>query len=144
MTDTSLERIPPEGWIAGGHECKYCPFTKACGIERRNLPFTDDEKPLDKQFVAEITDMAQVIKSAEGSRDACDALMRTTQDAMKNRLREKGVRKVPGVVSWTNVKGRESYDNKAIREAAAKAGVDVEQYQTVGEPTDRLTISVSP
>jgi hypothetical protein len=63
---------------------------------------------------------------------------------MKNRLREKGVRKVPGVVSWTNVKGRESYDNKAIREAAAKAGVDVEQYQTVGEPTDRLTISVSP
>jgi hypothetical protein len=144
MTDTSLERIPPEGWIAGGHECKYCPFTKACGIERRNLPFTDDEKPLDKQFVAEVTDMAQVIKSAEGSRDACDALMRTTQDAMKNRLREKGVRKVPGVVSWTNVKGRESYDNKAIREAAAKAGVDVEQYQTVGEPTDRLTISVSP
>ena len=47
-------------------------------------------------------------------------------------------------LAWTNVKGRESYDNKAIREAAAKAGVDVEQYQTVGEPTDRLTISVSP
>ena len=41
MTATDLEHIAPEGWIAGGYECRYCPFTKPCGIERRNLPFAE-------------------------------------------------------------------------------------------------------
>ena len=142
MTDTSLERIPPEGWIAGGNECKYCPFTKACGIERRNLPFTDDEKPLDSQFVAEVADLAREIKAFQFEEETAGNTVRAKQDELKNRLREKGVRKVSGIVTWTSVKGREGYDNKAIREAAAKAGVNIEQYATTGEPTDRLTISV--
>jgi len=68
--------------------------------------------------------------------------MRTNQDKLKARLREKGVRKVPGVVTWSSVKGRESWDNKGIREAAAGAGIDVDKYSTVGEPTDRLVITL--
>jgi hypothetical protein len=142
LTANNAGELQPEGWIAGGHECRYCPFLKPCGIERRNLPFADEDKPLDPQYVAEITDLARVVRAAEVARDKSDALMREKQDVLKSRLRDKGVRKVPGVVTWSSVKGRESYDNKAIRTAAAAAGVDVEKFSTVGDPTDRLAILV--
>lgn len=142
MTATEANELKPEGWIAGGRECEYCPFTKACGITRRSVPEVD-VKP-DPQFVAEMTDMALAAKRFEVARDAADEQLRETQQAIRDRLRSHGVRKIPGVVNWSHVKGRTSYDNTAIRNAAVKAGVDVEQFSTVGEPTDRLTISVNP
>lgn len=143
MTSTDLEDIPPEGWIAGGYECRYCPFTKPCGVERRNLPYADDSKPLDPQFTAEITDLARQLKAAEREGEASETQVRALQDDIKNRLRAKGVRKVPGVVAWSEVKGRSGYDNKALHAAAAAAGVDIEQYATQGQPGDRLVISIA-
>ena len=109
MTATEANELKPEGWIAGGSECNYCPFTKACGRERSNLPFAD--VPVEPQFAAEIADKVLAIKSLEGQRDDADALMRELQDELKARLREKGVRKIPGIVTWSSVKGRFSYDN---------------------------------
>jgi CRISPR/Cas system-associated exonuclease Cas4 (RecB family) len=144
MTDTDLERMPPEGWIAGGNECRYCPFTKPCGIERRNLPFENGDVELDKQFIAEITDLARELKAAEFNTQVHEDQVRALQNDIKDRLRAKGVRKIPGVLTWSEVKGRESWDNKSIREAAAAAGVDIDQYNTVGEKTDRLVISIGP
>ena len=135
--------VPPEGWIAGGHECKYCPFTKACGIERRNLPFQDIGPEVDPQFKAEIIDLVKALKKAEARRDQNDEWVRGLQIDIKDRLREKGVKKIPGVLSWSEVKGRQSFDNKALREAAIAAGVDVEQFSTVGDATDRLLIQIS-
>lgn len=140
MTATVATDLKPEGWIAGGRECDYCPFNKPCGIERRNVP-TQDTIP-DPQFVAEIADMARTAKHLEAARDAHEARLREIQQQIKDRLREKSVRKVPGVVTWSAVKGRPSWDNKAIREAAIAAGVDVEQFSSVGEPTDRLQITL--
>ena len=141
MTADAGSDLQPEGWIAGGTECNYCPFTKACGIERRNLPF-QDIAPVDPQFAAEIRSMARDLKLLEEHRDSLDADFRELQNDIKDRLREKGIKKIPGVVTWSSVKGRGSYDNKAIREAASEAGVDVEQFQTIGEPTDRLVIQI--
>jgi len=46
-------------------------------------------------------------------------------------------------VTWSPVRGRPAFDDKAIREAAARAGVDLAQYEVVGEPTDRLVIRVA-
>ena len=143
MTATSIAEVKPEGWIAGGKECLYCPFTKACGIERRNLPFQDVGPEIDPQFKAEIVDLAKALKEAEARRDQNDEWVRGLQDTIKNRLREKGVKKIPGVLSWSEVKGRQSFDNKALREAAIAAGVAVEQFSTVGEKTDRLLIQIS-
>ena len=140
MTATSGAELKPEGWIAGGKECNYCPFTRACGIERRNLPFQDE--PVDPQFAAEIAYLANAAKAAEEARDASDRLLRTLQDEIKTGLRRKSVRKIPGIVNWISVKGRTSYDAKAIKAAAIVAGVDVEQYKTIGEPSDRLTIEI--
>jgi hypothetical protein len=141
MTADSGADLKPEGWIAGAKECNYCPFTKACGIERRNLPF-QDIAPIDAQFAEEITQMARQLRTFEAGRDGLDAEYRGLQEAIKARLREKGVKKIPGVVNWSQVKGRGSYDAKAIREAAAGAGVDIEQFATVGEPSDRLAILI--
>ena len=141
MTATNAADLKPEGWIAGGAECKYCPFTKACGIERRNLPFQD--APVDEQFAAEIADMARHLQATEAMRDQLEAGVRLTQQAIKDRLREKSVRKIPGILTWSNVKGRAGYDNKAIKDAAIAAGVDIAQFKTQGEPTDRLVIEIS-
>lgn len=64
----------------------------------------------------------------------------------KERLRAKGLRRVDGdgvSVVWSPVKGRPSYDMKGIREAAEKAGIDLAEYQLVGDPTDQLVIRVA-
>ena len=142
MTATEPGELKPEGWIAGGRECEYCPFTRACGIQRRSVPDTD-VKP-DPQFAAEVADLATAAKQWEIARDEADVKVRELQQDIRDRLRTKGIRKVPGIVNWSHVKGRVAYDNKAIREAAQAAGIDIEQFSTVGEATDRLTISVIP
>ena len=142
MTATSIDEVKPEGWIAGGRECNYCPFTIACGIERRNLPFQDIGVPLEPQFVAEITESAQILVAMKVDRDKSETVIREIETNIKNRLREKGVKKIPGILSWSEVKGRQAFDNKALREAAVAAGIDVEQFSTVGEKTDRLLIQI--
>jgi hypothetical protein len=140
MTATDVAEVKPEGWIAGGKECNYCPFTKACGIERRNLPFQDED--VDPQFAAEMRELAITYRDLEQFSEKADAALRQTQVVIKSRLRAKGVRKIPGVLNWSQVKARGSYDAKAIREAAIAAGIDVEQFATVGEPSDRLAILI--
>ena len=142
MTATHPSELKPEGWIAGGKDCEYCPFTKACNVERRRVPDTDILASLDSQFVAEVTDMALAIKSAESAVEIQSSTLRDLQNQLKDRLREKGIRKVPGVVSWSAVKGRSSYNNKEIQEAAKLAGINIEQYKSEGEPTDRLQITL--
>ena len=132
----------PEGWVAGGKECTHCPFLKPCGIERRNLPFQD--LPIDPQFKAEMTDMVREAKAIEASIEDNESALRIQQQAIKDRLREKGIKKIPGVVTWSNVKGSQRYDNKAVQAAAIAAGVDIEKFKTEGEPTDRLTLAEIP
>jgi hypothetical protein len=143
MTATSDRELKPEGWIAGGHECETCPFTKPCGITRRSVPQKEMLADLDDQFVAEITDMAKFVKHIEGERDKTESAFREAQQALKDRLRDRNVRKVPGVVAWSAVKGRSGWDNAAIRAALVDLGINLDEYKTEGEPTDRLTIMVA-
>lgn len=134
--------LRPEGWIAGGKECEHCPFSRACGIEQHNLPSAKFKGSLvDSQFKAEMTDMVREAKQAQEKMDTAKAEFRLQQDNIKHRLREKGVRKIDGVVNWIDVKGRISYDDVAIRAYAKKKGMDIEKYSDVGDPTDRLILS---
>ncbi|MCA1452169.1 hypothetical protein I6F35_02930 [Bradyrhizobium sp. BRP22] len=143
MTATSAHDLKPEGWIAGGHECELCPFTKPCGIERRSVPHKEMLGNLDDQFIAEITDHARTAKQIEAERDAADAALREAHQTIKDRLRERNLRRVPGVVTWSAVKGRAGWDNARIRQMLEDLGVDLEEFRTEGEPGDRLTILVS-
>jgi hypothetical protein len=145
MSATAAEQLPPEGWIAGGRECEHCPFSRACGGERTRAPVQSSESP-DPQFVAEIATMARETKRREAALDAATAALRTAQLELKDRLRARGFRRIAGdgvTVTLSAVKGRPAYDMKAIREAAAAAGIDLNQFETTGESSDRLVINLN-
>jgi hypothetical protein len=145
MTARSALELRPEGWIAGGAECGYCPYTKACGRERVRVP-NFDSGPVDAPFVAEVAHLAQAIKTLETEADNVNACLRGAQEDLKERLRARQLRRVVAdglSILWSPVKGRPSYDNARIREAAAQAGIDLATYETVGDATDRLTIRLA-
>ena len=146
MSAGSLHELQPEGWIAGGKECEYCPFTDACGRARKEVP-TEIIEPADLQFIAEISDMALAYKNLDGMIAAYEEERRGLQNAIKERLREKGQSKIVGdgiSVSWTSVSGRESFDNAAIRKVLAKQGHDMDEFKREGQPGDRLTVTLRP
>jgi hypothetical protein len=146
LTATAVEQLPPEGWVTGARECEYCPFSRACGDERARVPLQATEQP-DPAFVAEVAAMAREVRQLEVELDATTAAFRTAQLALKEALRARGFRRVVGdgvAVTWSAVRGRPAFDDKAIREAAATAGINIETFSTVSDPTDRLTIRVSP
>jgi hypothetical protein len=110
------------------------------------VPTRPAAEPPDPQFVAEIADLARQAKRRRADVEAMTADLRETEHAIRERLRAKGVRKIAGdgvSVTWSAVKGRPSYNMPAIREAAEKAGIDLAQFETSGQPTDRLTIRVT-
>jgi hypothetical protein len=144
MTANKASELPPEGWISGGHECKYCPFAKTCGIEWRAMPSASDATA-DPQFVAEARDLAREAKRYQAEADAATVKLRMTQNEIRERLRAKGLRRVNGddfSITWAPVKGRQSFDMKALKAAAIAAGVDITQFETIGESTDRLDVHV--
>lgn len=137
------EELKPEGWIAGGSDCEYCTFTKACGVVRRSVPDKENIQA-NPQLVAEITDLCREHEQIALRIEKDTAILNEKKQEIKDRLREKNLRRIPKVVVWSAVKGRQSYDYVKIKEAAVQAGVDVEQFSTVGEPTDRMQVLVSP
>jgi hypothetical protein len=146
MTASSHHELQPEGWIAGGKECEYCPFTDACGRARKEVP-TEVIAPADKQFIAEISDMAREYKSLEGTIAAFEEDRRRIQNDIKERLREKGQSKIVGdgiSISWSAVKGRELYDMVSIKQTLENYGSDMEEFKREGTPGDRLTVTLKP
>jgi hypothetical protein len=144
MTAMRADELKPEGWIAGGKECAYCPFTKACGIERRTVAANGNDCA-DPQFIAEMRELAVAYKVRQAEVDAAEARLRASQYEIKERLRTKQLRRVVGgdfTVTWSAVKGRPGTNVKALNAAATAAGVDVAEFETVGDPGDRLTISI--
>jgi hypothetical protein len=144
LTAHAASELKPEGWIASGHECEFCSFTKACGIVRHAMPTRPLAAPLDPQFLAEISDLAREAQQRRAAVDAATIGLRAIEHEIKERLHAKGVRQVVGdgvTVTWSLVRGRPAYDMKRIREAlAAMTGGDLAEYETVGDPTDRLVI----
>lgn len=129
----------PDGWIAGGKECEWCPFFRRCSGERNAVP-PDKLGPVDPQFAAEIADMCREKSRLDLAAKQAEDAAADAQDRIRARLKERGVNRVPGVVRWFSIKGRDNWDNAGIREAARAAGVDVDAYVTAGEPTSRLNI----
>ena len=136
--------LKPEGWISGGRECEYCPFTRACGRARTSFNGAGDGEA-DPAFIAEMISLARQAKYLEIEADTTSANLRELQNAIREKLRAKGVRRIAadGVkINWSAVKGRATYDNSGIRSAAAAAGVDAAKFETVADSSDRLVIQV--
>jgi len=144
MTAEGMREIAPEGWIAGGKECAYCPFSDACGYSRRDVP-KDNIGKADPQFVAEISDLAKQYKLAQALSEKYESNVRELQHDIKTRLQDKHLRSVVGdgvSVSWTQIKGRMNTDVKGLREAAQQAGIDLDQFTSTADPSDRLTVTI--
>lgn len=142
ILQSAPEDLKPEGYISGGSECEYCAFYKSCGIIRRDVPV--QEALADSQLVAEVTDLCREYVDLREQGKLVDEKVRELGLQIKDTMRSKGIRRIPKVVTWSTVKGRDSWDMAALRTAAEDKGIDVEQYRTAGEPTDRLAVSVNP
>jgi hypothetical protein len=135
------EDLPPEGWIAGGKECEYCPFAARCDARRQDVP--DGEGPLkDKQLEEQLVQACRIVQRHQKSEKAAEVEKRAAQEAVKQILRGRGIRNWPKIVSWSVIAGRESYDMKALKEAAVKKGLDLEKFCKVGEPSDRFEVKL--
>jgi hypothetical protein len=67
------------------------------------------------------------------------------QHEIKEVLRAHGLNRIShdGItIVWSPVKGRPSFDMPALKTAAAEFGFDIQQFETVGQPTDRLTVTI--
>jgi hypothetical protein len=112
--------------------------------ERRAVPPLSTANA-DPQFVTEIRELAVAHKARQGDVEAATIKVREAQHEIRERLRAKGLRRVAGddfSVTWVPVKGRQGFDVKAPSAAAAAAGVDVSEFESISDPTDRLDIRV--
>ena len=103
------------------------------------------QEPPDVQFVAELSDLAREAKERRRAVEKATIALREIEHEIRERLRAKSLRHVAGngvSITWSPVKGRPSHDMQGIREAAEKAGVNLADYETVGDPTDRITVTI--
>jgi hypothetical protein len=142
MTAENFSEMPPEGWIAGGKECSFCPFVKACGVERRSVP--RENKAASPQFIAEIADYARQANTIKQLLLNAEKQERELEQLIKDRMREKGVRRIQNVVNWYPVAGQHRYSATKMKERLIELGEDPEDFATDGEPSDRLVIAAVP
>lgn len=142
ITAKDGSKLLPEGWITGGKECSFCPFTHACGIERRGVPY--GSRQANPQFAAEMEDMAKEYNTVALNIKKKQTVLKTMEVQIKQRLREKKVRRIPNVVNWYDVAAPHRYENKEIRQAFVELGGDPEDFAKDGQPSDRLVIAATP
>jgi hypothetical protein len=133
--------LKPEGWIAGGKECSFCPFVKACGVERRAVP--QHNVKASAQFEAEILDYARQYLEIEAGVESEKTKLKDLQNTIKVRLQEKGVRRIEGIINWYKVRGRTYYNVNGLRDRLTELGEDADAYASVGEESDRLIIAAN-
>jgi hypothetical protein len=153
MTAESASELDPEGIFAGGKECKFCPFTRACAELRcSRVP----EKGYKDSPPLAPTQAALLESHVLSYHDACDAIavwekvVNDEKEAVRNILEGAGVRNYKGngvSVSWSKVAGRKTWDNALIRERyQSDLGLSDDDmkfsFMKEGDPSDRLTISV--
>jgi hypothetical protein len=132
----SAAELKPEGWIAGGRECEFCPFTKACGIARTNVP--DEDRPINPVIAKQVETKAWLHQALAGQEKEAARKRREIAEQIKQLLRDARVSKIPGIVTWSAVKATARYDFKAI----AASGIDLSAFRCDGEPDDRLMITL--
>ena len=69
MTADAALDLPPEGKLAGGGECRYCPHRGRCaGVTVGAIP--EDREPLGDNALAALKDMVEAEQAARAGKDA--------------------------------------------------------------------------
>lgn len=143
----SAAELLPEGWIAGGKECEYCRFKRACAGVRGDMPAVESKTKLESQTLEHFVQLAMQYDGLSSTVSGLQDQQRKIQNDIKELLKEHSLRRVDegGIkVIWSPVKGRPAFDIPKFKAAAEKAGVDIKQFETTGDPTDRLLVTVLP
>lgn len=141
----SAAELLPEGWIAGGDECTYCQFKRACAAVRGDVPAPGKGRRLDSQTFEHFAQLAKQYSDLSTTVSGMEDEQRHIQHQIKELLKENGLRRIDEgniKVIWSPVVGRPSWDMPAIRNALVATGIDIEKFERTGEPTDRLIVSV--
>jgi hypothetical protein len=141
----TLSELAPEGWITGGAECKYCPFEAPCREMRGEVPLRESTGNLAPGFLEKIIALAREERHWNTIICGAEEEQRKMQHEIKELLRAHDLHRISHdgiVVVWSPVKGRPALDMPALKIAAAKLGLDIQQFETVGQPTDRLTVTI--
>ena len=139
MRAAAAAELIPEGYIAGGRECEFCPFRGPCGVARTSMPASDNTNTIDPVAAAEVVGLGRELMRLDAVADAAACEARACKEDIRSRLRELGVRRVHGdglAVVWSSVKGRTSLDHDAMRHA----GIDLTKFEKEGAPSDRLSV----
>ncbi|MBF0562275.1 MAG: hypothetical protein HQL37_09695 [Alphaproteobacteria bacterium] len=133
--------LPPEGKLAGDDECRYCAFKHRCqGALVASIP--RDSVAIGVNAMAHLKALVEQHEAADSEADSATHRREDIREQVRVLLRELGTRKVQGdgfSISWFPVKGRKSLDRKA----AERAGLDLAPFEHEGDPSERLTITLS-
>ena len=127
FTAPSADGLDREGKRDGG--CKFCSFTEVCGVSaapRKRV--TGGASGSAVRYVA-IKDQMDTLKAEQDN----------LKEDLKGELALRGTDKLIAgdiEVSISQAKGRASLNRKAV----AKAGIDLSPFETVGAPSERLTV----
>ena len=114
--------------------CKYCPFTRVCGVE---VEATAERKRANRG--SNFDDAAKRYVEIKATEDALEEEKKSIAEDLKNELANRKVTKATVgdiEVTLSVTKGRASLDKKAV----AKAGIDLSPFETVGAPSERLLV----
>lgn len=133
----SVNTINREGKLKGGAECKRCPFAETC------LSGDDIEAGTLSRAAPKGTRLDNSVKAYWNQKlvkEEADAGMKEEAERIKAELKRRKVNEIDvgdRHVKMTAVAGRRTLDKKAL----ADAGVNVEDFEKVGAPSERLTVT---
>jgi CRISPR/Cas system-associated exonuclease Cas4 (RecB family) len=146
MTAESADELRPEGYISGGAECEYCAYRHQCSAMRAGrVPQKENIAP-DERTLHTLILLAQRRESAMEQSEALELEARQVAEQIKEILRHYGTRRIdtPQLrIVWSSLKGRPSWDMPGLRAAAEAIGLDLAQFEKVGDPSDRLVIRLT-
>ena len=127
----SPDSLDREGKRDGG--CKFCSFTEVCGVSgvsspRKRTVIAGGAPQIAVRYVA-IKDQIDTLKAEQDS----------LKEDLKGELAMRGTAKLLAgdiEISISQANGRVSLNRKAV----AAAGIDLSPYETVGAPSERLTV----
>jgi hypothetical protein len=138
MVATDPQELWPEGKLAGGAECRFCPYASHCAaVTVSGIP--REEHPLGDNVMAEFKALHDRERQASTQVDVDGNLLSIIRQEIKDLLRTNGVRRVHGdgwSIEWSPVKGRQTLDIKAVE----AAGIDLSEYRKEGQAGDRLVV----
>jgi hypothetical protein len=138
MVATDPQELWPEGKLAGGAECRFCPYASHCAaVTVSGIP--KEDHPLGDNVMAEFEALRDQERDYANDVAQFERELGAVRQTIKDLLRTNGVRRVHGdgwSIDWSPVKGRQTLDIKAVE----AAGIDLSEYRKEGQAGDRLVV----